>query len=141
MHQLTLDIINLKRKVDAGADVIITQLFYDNRFFFDFMDKIQKVGINIPVIPGLSIGNLAQIEKMATLCGASIPGKLFEKLKRYENDSEASKEIGIGHYTLMQCRELLENKVPGLDFCTLNKAFASGLILKELISSEQHIIY
>ena len=129
---IDLDILNLKRKVDAGADVIITQLFYDNSFFFNFLEKVAKAGINIPVIPGvMPITNIAQTEKMATLCGATMPEKLVKKLAKYENDKASAKQAGI-EYALTQCEELIDNKVKGLHFCTLNKADASSFILKEL---------
>ena len=131
-ESLEQDIVNLKRKADAGAEVIITQLFYDNNYFFKFLEKTQKAGISIPIVPGiLIITNFAQVEKMTSMCGCTIPSNLKEKLRKYQNDNNAVKEIGIEHAT-SQCRELLTNKVPGLHFCTLNKAFATDEVLKQL---------
>ena len=129
---IELDIINLKRKVDAGADVIITQLFYDNSYFFDFIERVEKAGISVPVIPGIMpITNIAQTEKMATLCGAKMPDKLVRQLAKFENDKDSAKQAGI-EYALVQCRELLDNNVKGLHFCTLNKADVSSIILNAL---------
>lgn len=126
------DIINLKRKVDAGADIIITQLFYDNKFFFNFLEKIRNAGINIPVIPGiLPITNVSQIEKMTVMCGCTVPDGLMKKLRTYKDDNNAVREIGI-EYAVKQCRELIENNAPWLHFCTLNKAFSTKRILEEL---------
>ncbi|EKE02686.1 MAG: Methylenetetrahydrofolate reductase [uncultured bacterium] len=127
------DIVNLKKKVDAGSDVIITQLFYDNNYFLNYLDKTQKAGINIPIVPGVMIiTNVAQIERMISMCGCTIPDKLMAKLKEYQDDNKAVREIGI-EYAINQCKELLENGVPGLHFCTLNKSFATDSVLKELV--------
>lgn len=131
-ESLEKDIINLKGKVDAGADIIITQLFYDNNFFFDFLEKTQNAGINIPVIPGiLPAASLTQLQKITSLCSASLPDKLLSKLKKFENDNEAMKEAGF-EYAFEQCRELIENKIPGIHFYTLNKSFMAKRILEEL---------
>jgi len=129
---LEQDIINLKKKVDAGANVIITQLFYDNAAFLNFLEKINKAGIKVPVIPGiLPMTSLAQIQKIASLCSAKIPDNLMQKLINYQDDSEAVKKIGID-YAIEQCRELIENNISGLHFYTLNKSFAVKSVLQEL---------
>ncbi|OGI30737.1 MAG: methylenetetrahydrofolate reductase [NAD(P)H] [Candidatus Melainabacteria bacterium RIFOXYA12_FULL_32_12] len=126
------DIINLKKKVDAGADVIITQLFYDNAFFFNYLEKAHKAKIDVPIIPGIMIiTNVSQVERMTTMCGCTIPDKIMSKLKEYQDDNKAVSEIGI-EYAINQCKELLASDVPGLHFCTLNKASATDRVLKEL---------
>jgi methylenetetrahydrofolate reductase (NADPH) len=131
---LEKDIVNLKKKIDSGAEAIITQLFYDNNYFFDFLEKTQKIGINVPIIPGvLVIANVAQIKKMTSMCGCTIPDKLMEKLRQYQDDTDSIKKIGI-EYAIAQCRELIANKVPGLHFCTLNKSSATSSVLKELVN-------
>lgn len=127
------DIENLKRKVDSGADVIITQVFYDNVKFFDYVEKIRKAGITLPVIPGiLPITNLSQIEKIVSMCSCSLPEGLKRSLKNNENDKEAIKELGI-EYAVTQCRELTEFGVKGIHFYTLNKAYAVDRVLSELL--------
>lgn len=131
-ESLEHDIINLKRKVDAGANVIITQLFYENKLFYEFVEKTQKAGINVPIIPGiLPITNLKQIEKIASLCSCTLPKNLMKKLKANENDNNAMKEIGLD-FAIEQCQDLLANGVKGLHFYTLNKASSTMHILGKL---------
>lgn len=123
------DLINLKRKVDAGADVIITQVFYNNKFFFDFVDKVRAMGITIPIIPAiLPITSYSQIERMITLTGTSIPDEFLSQLEANKDDKEKVENIGIEHST-KQCKELLEKGVKGIHFCILNKAYATSKIL------------
>lgn len=137
---LDIDILNLKRKVDAGADVVITQLFYKNDLFFDFVEKCQNSGINIPIIPGiLPITNLAQIEKIASLCSCALPQELIRKMQKYEDDFDAIERMGI-EYSVQQCRELLENNISGLHFYTLNKAFAVEKTLNELNIKKSEVV-
>ncbi len=126
------DLLNLKRKVDAGADIVITQIFYDNSFFFSFVEKAKSIGINVPIIPGvMPITSFSQIARMISMCGCSVPEKFQAVLERFKNDDEACKEIGIA-YSVEQCKDLLNFGVKGLHFCTLNKAYASKQILDEL---------
>lgn len=122
----------LKEKVVAGADYIITQLFFNNRYFFDFLARCQKTGITIPIIPGLMpITSLKQIKKMTKICGATIPPELLEKLEKFEEDKKAIVLLGI-EQAVLQCRELLDANVPGLHFFILNQAEPISGILKEL---------
>ncbi len=119
------DIFYFKKKVEAGADFAITQMFFDNTFFYEFMEKIQKEKINIPVIPGIMpITNFKQIRKFALMCGATIPEELVKKLEAVEDKPEEVKKIGI-EYATKQCIDLLEHGVKGLHFYTLNKSDAT----------------
>ncbi len=128
---LETDIENLKKKVDAGADYIITQLFYNNNDFYDFMDRIRKKGITLPVIPGIMpVTNRAQVEKVTSMCGAKIPPALAKTLESCSAGTELC-ERGIEH-SILQCRELKSWGVPGFHFYTLNRSFAVEPIIEAL---------
>jgi methylenetetrahydrofolate reductase (NADPH) len=124
---------HLKTKVDAGADFVLTQLFFDNADFFDFRDHVAgKLGVRVPIVPGvISILNAAQILKFTQLCGAKIPPPLRTKLEALGNDESAAMEFGI-EYATQQCEELLSAGVPGLHFYTLNKSHSTVRVLKNL---------
>ena len=129
---LDKDIENLKRKVDSGVDFLVTQLFFDNRHYFDFLDRAQKANINIPVIPGIMpILNFKQIKRFTKMCGASLSSSLLAKFEGIEDDSEKVRQTGIEH-AIGQCRDLLENKAPGIHFYTLNRSKATLAILGAL---------
>lgn len=126
------DLINLKRKVDAGAEIVITQLFFDNHDFYDFEARARKIGIKVPIIPGIMpIVSAKQIEKISRMCGAKLPQGLSEKLAHHQDDGEAVKEIGIEHAT-QQCRDLLKHKALGIHFYTLNKAHSTKRVIEDL---------
>jgi len=126
------DIENLKRKVDAGADAIITQVFFDNDYYFDFVEKLGHVGIDVPVIPGiLPITNLSQVERMMSLCGSKIPEVLINRLKQHQNDPDAIRETGI-EFAVYQCRPLVDAGAAGIHFYTLNKAYATSKVIENL---------
>ncbi len=126
------DLAHLKRKVEAGADVVITQLFYDNRDFFAFQRRYREAGIPVPLVPGiLPIINYSQIQRITALCGAKLPPALVAALEARRDDPEAEMEVGVAHAT-RQCRELLEAGVPGLHFYVLNRATATTRILQGL---------
>jgi methylenetetrahydrofolate reductase (NADPH) len=126
------DIINLKIKVDAGLDFLVTQLFFDNRFYFDFVDRARAAGITIPIVPGIMpIRNLAHIERMTKLCGATIPTALFRELDRSRAEDAAVAALGVAHATA-QCVELLNAGAPGIHFYTLNQSPATRVILTAL---------
>jgi methylenetetrahydrofolate reductase (NADPH) len=126
------DLDNLKRKVDAGADFIVTQLFFDNRVFIDFTEKVRAIGIQIPIIPGIMpIINAKQTKRFTKMCGASIPSDLLAQLEKNQEDSVAIGKIGVEHAT-RQCDELLKMGVPGIHFYTLNKSKATLNILENL---------
>jgi len=124
---------HLKRKVDAGADFILTQLFFDNADFFQFRDHLANtLGVRVPIIPGIvSILSATQILKFTQMCGAKIPRALGEKLEQLKNDDDAAAEFGI-EYATRQCEELLRAGVPGIHFYTLNKSRSTVQILKDL---------
>ncbi len=136
MHQeapsLTLDIDNLKRKVDAGADVILTQLFYDNADFLRWRDLCVAAGITIPIVPGmLPVTNLAQIQRITSLCGAKLPELLVQRLTAHGSDAEGQLAAGA-YYTARQVEGLLSEGVPGVHFYVLNKSPATTLICRAL---------
>jgi methylenetetrahydrofolate reductase (NADPH) len=123
----------LKTKVDAGADFVLTQLFFDNADFFEFRDHVSgKLGVTVPIVPGvISILNAAQTFKFTQMCGAKIPPSLRAKLEALGNDEAAALEFGI-EYATRQCEELLRAGVPGLHFYTLNKSRSTVAVLKNL---------
>lgn len=126
------DLENLKRKVDAGADFIVTQLFFDNRRYFDFIDRARAIGINKPIIPGIMpIANVNQIKRFTKMCGATIPDDLLSRLEQNQENSQLVKDIGIEH-AIKQCDELLSGGAPGIHFYTLNKSNATLTILESL---------
>jgi methylenetetrahydrofolate reductase (NADPH) len=127
-----LDLANLKCKVDAGAEFIITQLFYENARFFAFVDRARAAGITVPIVPGIMpITNVAQIERIAALSGAHIPAALQRDLDAARGDDAAALQVGIA-YATTQCRELLTARVPGVHFYTLNQSPATSAILRAL---------
>lgn len=126
------DILNFKKKVDAGADFSITQMFFDNRFFYDFLDRIRKEGINIPVLAGIMpITNFSQISKFAHMCGATIPEDIVKKFEKFIDSPEDTKKLGIEIAT-QQCIDLINNGVDGLHFYTLNKSDATLIIYENI---------
>lgn len=126
------DLENLKRKVDAGADVIITQLFFDNRDFFDFRERCQKIGINVPIVPGLlPVTNGAQIQRIASLCGAKLPKQFVEDLEKRADDSAGQFEVGV-EFATRQTAELVAEGVSGLHFYVLNKSEATERVLESV---------
>ncbi len=126
------DILNLKRKVNAGASVIITQLFYDNKFFFEYLDKTKQADIDIPIIPGiLPISSYTQVERIISLSGCKVPESLMKKLEKYKDNKDDIKKIGVD-YAVEQCNELIDNGVPGLHIYTLNKSEATSSVLEAL---------
>lgn len=118
------DLLNLKRKVDAGADFIITQLFFDNDLYFDFVTRARDVGIHVPIIPGvLPVANLAALKRMLSFCGATVPAGFMHDLEHvhaHYGDSGV-RGLGLGH-AKTQIRNLLDRGAPGVHLYTLNKA-------------------
>jgi len=126
------DIRYLRLKQDHGADVAITQYFFDNTDFFRFRDKALAAGVTIPVVPGIMpVTNFDQIVRFSAMCGASVPVWMHEKMAPVREDEDAVKALGIELATV-QCRELLENDAPGLHFYTLNKSTATLAIVRNL---------
>ena len=119
------DIENLKYKVDKGADFVVTQLFFDNNSYFDFVERARNAGITIPIVPGIMpITNFKQIKKFTEMCGAKIPDDLVQQLDSCQNDQVKTYQIGVD-FAINQCRELIEKGAPGLHFYTLNKSRAT----------------
>lgn len=128
-ESLDKDIENLKRKVDAGASAIFTQMFFDNDKFFRYVDKVRASGIDLPIIPGIMpVRSLSQFEKMTSMAKITIPKSLIEDFEKYPNDV---KKIGV-EYARKQCCELVGAKVCGLHFFTLNHSDMVSEILDNI---------
>jgi methylenetetrahydrofolate reductase (NADPH) len=126
------DMAALKRKVDAGTDFLVSQLFFDNNVFLAFREKACQAGIRIPILAGIMpILNHKQIQRFAQMCGASIPQDLGMRIEAVEDDEEAVRHIGAFHATL-QCLELLQEGVDGIHFYTLNRSTATRAIYQLL---------
>jgi methylenetetrahydrofolate reductase (NADPH) len=126
------DLQRLVEKVRAGVDVLVTQLFFDNQRYFDFVARARQAGIAIPIVPGIMpVTNVAQIERFTRMCGATIPPSLRARLEPARDDSEAVVRIGIEHAT-EQCRQLLDAGAPGVHFYTLNRSRSTRTILESL---------
>jgi methylenetetrahydrofolate reductase (NADPH) len=123
----------LKAKIDCGADFVLTQLFFDNTHFYEFRDHLAgKLGVNVPIVPGIiPILSTAQIKKFTALCGSVMPAVLIERLDALGHDDAAATAFGI-EFATRQCADLIRNGVPGLHFYTLNKAQSSLAILRNL---------
>ncbi len=127
---LKTDIDNLKRKVDAGADAIFTQLFFENEFFFDYVNRVRDAGITIPVIAGIMpVISRKQVHKMTSMANISVPKKLKEALEKYQDN--ALLDFGI-EFASEQCRGLIKENVKGLHFYTLNKSYSTDKILNNI---------
>jgi len=126
------DLLHLKEKVDAGGDWVITQLFFDNRDYFGFVERCRGVGIQVPIVPGIMpVTNYQQLQKFTMMCGARIPDDMRAALEPIAQDREAVIRYGI-EYAFQQCRELLEKGAPGIHFYTLNKSRSTQEILRRL---------
>jgi len=131
-RDMTLSIQHLKQKVDAGADLVITQLFYDNNDFFRFRDMAVKAGIDVPIVPGiLPITKYSQIDHITKLCGAKIPRELTNTLVAFPDGSYDQQMAGIAA-AIDQAGELLENDVPGIHIFTLNNSYATAHMVTAL---------
>jgi methylenetetrahydrofolate reductase (NADPH) len=127
-----VDLMNLKRKTDAGLDFLITQLFFDNRRYFEFVERARRAGITVPIVAGIMpITNASQIERFTVSCGATLPFDLAEELDRRRNDGAAVQRLGI-EYAVQQCAGLLAEGAPGIHFYTLNRSHATVEIFQAL---------
>jgi methylenetetrahydrofolate reductase (NADPH) len=126
------DLRYLVEKVDAGVDFLITQMFFDNGFYFDFVRRAREAGVRVPIIPGIMpITRVGQVERMAQMCGSAIPDGLRSELHARGEDAEAVLDFGVAYATL-QCSELLAAGAPGIHFYTLNRSPATRAILSAL---------
>jgi methylenetetrahydrofolate reductase (NADPH) len=134
------DLANLKRKVDAGGDVVITQLFYDNADFFRFRDRCAAVGIRVPIVPGLlPITNFSQIKRITSLCGAKLPAELVQGLEAAGDDENAQFSVGVD-YATRQTQELINAHAPGIHFYVLNRSEAAARVLGEVsLPNRSHV--
>jgi methylenetetrahydrofolate reductase (NADPH) len=122
----------LKAKVDCGADFVITQLFFDNRDFFEFQSYLRELGVRVPICPGvLPIISGPQLKRFSALCGAKIPKAVEERLEQLGEDEAAATAFGI-EYATHQCQELIKAGVPGLHFYTVNRSHSVTQILRNL---------
>lgn len=127
-----VDLENLKRKVDAGADAVLSQLFYDNNLFFDFLEHAQAIGIQVPIVPGLlPITNYAQIKRITSLCGAVMPKDLVNSLEACGDDSKAQFEVGV-EFAAQQTQALIDAGVPGVHYYVLNQSAATSKVLENI---------
>jgi methylenetetrahydrofolate reductase (NADPH) len=126
------DLRYLKEKVDAGARFLITQLFFDNQHYYDFVARARELGIDVPIVPGIwPITNASQIKRVTEMCGSRIPDRLLRELELRGDQPDAVKDLGVASATL-QCADLLANGAPGIHFYTLNRSPATRAILSAL---------
>ena len=125
-----VDLENLRRKVDCGGQVVITQLFYVNDDFFRFHKRCEAIGIGVPIVPGLlPITNLAQIQRITSLCGAKLPEPMTADLEAHRDDEQGQFDVGVDH-AIRQTQELIDHGVPGIHFYVLNKSQATERVLR-----------
>jgi methylenetetrahydrofolate reductase (NADPH) len=128
------DLENLRRKVAAGGDVVITQLFYDNADFFRFRDSCRAIGIDVPIVPGIMpVTNGAQVKRITSMCKARLPNALVTNLEAAGEDEAAQFEVGVAH-AIAQVRELVAAGMPGIHFYVLNKSPATARVLEAVRS-------
>ena len=128
---------HLKHKIDQGADFVITQLFFDNRDYFEFRDYLTSLGVTVPLVPGIMpILNGAQIKRIVSLCGADLPEVFLKEINRRGEDDEAVAQFGI-EYATQQCDELLREGAPGLHFYTMNKSRSTTQVVGNLNLANQ----
>ena len=131
------DLDNLKRKCDAGGDVVVTQLFYDNADFFRFRDRCAAIGITQPIVPGLMpVTNYAQVRRIASLCKARLPDEFTRAFEAAGTDEAAQFEAGV-EFASRQVQGLLDGGVPGIHFYVLNKSTATSRVLRQVAVRER----
>ncbi|MBV9719606.1 MAG: methylenetetrahydrofolate reductase [NAD(P)H] [Candidatus Eremiobacteraeota bacterium] len=129
------DLANLKLKADAGAQFLVSQLFFDNELFFEFERRTRAAGITLPILPGLMpITNYAQIQRFVAMCGASIPPKLRVEMEARKGDVKAVEDLGVA-FASMQALGLLQAGAPGIHFYTLNRSPATRAIVSSLLAA------
>jgi len=131
-RDLDLDLEHLRQKVAAGLNFVVTQLFFDNVFYFQFVDRARRAGITVPIVPGIMpITDIGQIERFTRMCGATIPPALHDRLQAVGQEPEAVRNLGVD-YATAQCRDLIVHGAPGIHFFTLNQSAASATILARI---------
>ena len=131
------DLDNLKRKCDAGGDVVVTQLFYDNADFFRFRDRCAAIGITQPIVPGvMPVTNYAQVRRIASLCKARLPDEFTRAFEAAGTDEAAQFEAGV-EFASRQVQGLLDGGVPGIHFYVLNKSTATSRVLRQVAVRER----
>ena len=129
---LASDLGYLREKVEAGCEFLITQLFFTNSLYFEFVERAREAGVAAPIVPGIMpVTSVPGIKRMAGMNGSAIPAQLLARLERVEDDRAAVEEIGIAH-AREQCEELVDRGVPGIHFYTLNRSTATRRILSQL---------
>lgn len=141
-HQETndlLDLFYLREKVKEGTDFLISQIFFDNDYFYSFKEKCEKLGIDIPLVAGIiPVTNANQIKRITELCGSTIPLKFQKILNRYENNPEALKEAGIA-YAVEQIIDLLSSGVSGIHIYTMNKVDVTKEIMRRIEKVKEYL--
>lgn len=128
------DILNLRKKVEAGAEHLISQLFFDNSVFYRFLERAKIAGINVPIEAGIMpVTNKSQIERMVSMCGASLPSKFVKMMQKYELKPEALRDAGIA-YAVEQIVDLLANGVDGIHLYTMNNPYVARKISEAVVS-------
>ena len=131
-ESLDADVQKLKLKVEAGAEFLITQLFFDNADYFAFVERARAAGITVPIVAGIMpITNVSQIKRFSAMCGARVPAALLQRLEPVAADADAVCEVGVAH-AVRQCEELMARGAPGIHFYTLNRSRATLEILRRL---------
>lgn len=127
-ESMVQDILNLKKKVDSGVTHLMSQLFFDNRHFYEFLEKARIAGVSVPIEAGIMpVTNKNQIERMVTMCGASLPQKFVKTMQRFENNPEALRDAGIA-YAIDQIVDLISNGVDGIHLYTMNNPYVARKI-------------
>jgi methylenetetrahydrofolate reductase (NADPH) len=135
-RDLGADLANLKTKVDAGADFLVTQLFFNNAHYFRFVERARAAGIQAPILPGIMpFTNVEQVERFTAMCGAQIPPTLRAAMEVRRSDGDAALQLGVAYATL-QCADLLRRGAPGIHFYTLNRSPSTRAIVAALRASE-----
>ena len=135
---LDSDLKYVKMKVDNGADFLVTQLFYDNRHYYDFLERARAGGIDVPIVPGvLPVLNSAQVRRFTTLSGSEIPPDLDKLLDKYSDNDDSAKDMGV-EYATAQVRDLWESGAPGVHFYVLNRSYSVSRILDNLTIPGHH---
>ena len=135
-RDLALDLANLKMKVEAGVDFLVTQLFFENARYFGFVERARAAGVTVPIIPGIMpFTNVEQVERFTAMCGASIPPPLRAAMEVRREDPDGARELGVA-YASLQCADLLRRGAPGIHFYTLNRSPSTRAIVAALRANE-----